>query len=63
MASISRLSARPVGRPSHSPKVFYESFSYQAQSWEHPPHVVAKGSGKTGRFRLDQVARLHTIAT
>ena len=26
-ASISHLLTRPVGRPSHKPKVFYESFS------------------------------------
>jgi hypothetical protein len=42
MASISHLLTRPVGRPSHKPKVFYESFSYQAQSWDHPRRVVAK---------------------
>jgi hypothetical protein len=42
MASISHLLTRPVGRPSYKPKVFYESFSYQAQSWDHPRRVVAK---------------------
>ena len=42
MASISHLLTRPVGRPSHKPKVFYESFSYQAQSWDRPRRVVAK---------------------
>jgi hypothetical protein len=42
MASVSHLLTRPVGRPSHNPKVFYESFSYQAQSWGHPRRVVAK---------------------
>jgi hypothetical protein len=42
MAHISHLLTRPVGRPSHKPKVFYESFSYQAQSWDHPRRVVAK---------------------
>ncbi|MCH8881691.1 MAG: IS1380 family transposase [Planctomycetes bacterium] len=42
MARISHLLTRPVGRPSYKPKVFYESFSYQAQSWDHPRHVVAK---------------------
>ncbi len=26
----------------HKPKVFYESFSYQAQSWDRPRRVVAK---------------------
>jgi len=42
MASITHLLTRPVGRPSHKPKVFYESFSYQAQSWPDPRRVVAK---------------------
>jgi hypothetical protein len=42
MASISHLLTRPVGRPSHKPKVFYESFSYRAQSWDRPRRVVAK---------------------
>ena len=42
MASISHLLTRPVGRPSYKPKVFYESFSYQAQSWGRPRRVVAK---------------------
>jgi hypothetical protein len=42
MASISQLLTRPIGRPSYKPKVFYESFSYQAQSWDHPRRVVAK---------------------
>jgi hypothetical protein len=42
MASISHLLTRPVGRPSRKPKVYYESFSYQAQSWDRPRRVVAK---------------------
>ena len=42
MARISPLLTRPVGRPSYKPKVFYESFSYQAQSWDRPRRVVAK---------------------
>jgi hypothetical protein len=42
MASISHLLIRPVGRPSCKPKVLYESFSYQAQSWDRPRRVVAK---------------------
>ncbi len=37
MGSISHLLTRPVGRPSYKPKVFYASFSYQAQSWDRPP--------------------------
>ena len=36
MASICHLLTRPVGRPSYKPKVFYESFPYQAQSWHRP---------------------------
>ncbi len=42
MASIRRLLTRPVGRPSHRPKVLFQSFSYQAQSWDYPRRVVAK---------------------
>jgi len=42
MASISHLLTRPVGRPSYKPRVFYKSFSYQAQSWDHPRRVMAK---------------------
>ena len=42
MDSISHLLTRPVGRPSYKPKVFYESFSYQAESWDRPRRVVAK---------------------
>ena len=30
---IEHLLTRPVGRPSHRPKVFYHSFHYQAKSW------------------------------
>ncbi len=36
MAGIRHLLTRPVGRPSYKPKVSYESFSHQAQSWDHP---------------------------
>ncbi len=42
MASISHMLTRPVGRPSYKPKVLFESFSYQAQSWDRPRRVVAK---------------------
>ena len=42
MASISHLLTRSVGSHSYKPKVFCESFSYQAQSWDHPRRVVAK---------------------
>jgi hypothetical protein len=39
---IEHLLTRPVGRPSHKPKVFYHSFQYQAKSWHQPRRVVAK---------------------
>jgi len=39
---IEHLLTRPVGRPSHRPKVFYHSFQYQAKSWPHLRRVVAK---------------------
>ena len=39
---IEHLLTRPVGRPSHKPKVFYHSFQYQAKSWQHSRRVVAK---------------------
>jgi hypothetical protein len=42
MNSIIHLLTRPVGRPSYKPKVFFESFSYQAESWDRPRRVVAK---------------------
>ena len=39
---VEHLLTRPVGRPSHKPKVFLHSFQYQAKSWKHPRRVVAK---------------------
>ena len=39
---IEHLLTRPVGRPSHEPKVFYHSFQYQAKSWQQSRRVVAK---------------------
>ena len=39
---IEQLLTRPVGRPSHKPKVFYHSFQYQAKSWQRARRVVAK---------------------
>ena len=39
---IAHLLTRPVGRPSHQPKVFYHSFRYQAGSWDRLRRVVAK---------------------
>ncbi len=40
--AIEHLLTRPVGRPSKVPKVFYDSFSYQAKSWDQSRRVVAK---------------------
>jgi len=39
---IGHLLTRPVGRPSHKPKVFFHSFQYQAKSWHRARRVVAK---------------------
>jgi len=39
---IGHLLLRPVGRPPHYVRRFYESFFYQAQTWERPRRVVAK---------------------
>jgi hypothetical protein len=39
---IGHLLKRPIGRPPHEVRRFYTSFSYQAQSWNKPRHVVAK---------------------
>jgi hypothetical protein len=39
---IGYLLKRPVGRPPHEIRRYYASFSYQAQSWNKPRHVVAK---------------------
>jgi len=40
--AIEHLLTRPVGRPSRAPKVFYESFIYQAKSWAQARRVVTK---------------------
>jgi hypothetical protein len=50
LANVQCLLTRPVGRPSHTPKVFYESFSYQAQSWDRPRRVVAKVEWRAGEL-------------
>ncbi|MCR4287604.1 MAG: IS1380 family transposase, partial [Deltaproteobacteria bacterium] len=47
---ISHLLTRPVGRPSHRPKVFYHSFEYQAVSWDLPRRVVAKVEWHNGEL-------------
>ena len=39
---IEHLMARPVGRPPKQPIVLYESFQYQAASWDKSRRVVAK---------------------
>jgi len=39
---IEHLLTRPVGRPPTKPIVIYESFRYQAASWDKPRRVVAK---------------------
>ena len=47
---IEHLLARPVGRPSHKPKVFYHSFQYQAKSWQQSRRVVAKVEWHAGEL-------------
>jgi len=47
---IEHLLTRPVGRPSHRPKVFYHSFQYQAKSWQQPRRVVAKVEWHAGEL-------------
>ncbi len=47
---IEHLLTRPVGRPSHKPKVFYHSFQYQAKSWQQSRRVVAKVEWHAGEL-------------
>lgn len=47
---IEHLLTRPVGRPSHQPKVFYHSFQYQAKSWQQSRRVVAKVEWHAGEL-------------
>ena len=47
---IGHLLTRPIGRPSHRPKVFYHSFQYQAKSWQHSRRVVAKVEWNAGEL-------------
>ena len=47
---IEHLLKRPVGRPSHKPKVFYHSFEYQAKSWQRSRRVVAKVEWHAGEL-------------
>jgi hypothetical protein len=47
---IAPLLKRPVGRPSHKPKVFYRSFRYQAGSWECVRRVVVRVAWHAGEL-------------
>jgi hypothetical protein len=47
---IAPLLKRPVGRPSHKPKVFYRSFRYQAGSWECARRVVVRVAWHAGEL-------------
>jgi len=47
---IEHLLTRPVGRPSHKPKVFHHSFQYQAKPWHQPRRVVAKVEWHVGEL-------------
>jgi DDE family transposase len=47
---IAPLLKRPVGRPSHKPKVFYRSFRYQAGSWEYARRVVVRVAWHAGEL-------------
>jgi hypothetical protein len=49
-ARIGYLLKRPVGRPPHEVRRYYASFSYQAQSWNKPRHVVAKVEWHPGQL-------------
>ena len=42
---IEHLLTRPIGRPSHKPKVFYHSFQYQAKSWSERVGWSPKSNG------------------
>jgi Transposase DDE domain group 1 len=42
---IGHLLRRPVGRPPHCMRRFYESFLYQAQSWNRPRRWWRRSSG------------------
>jgi hypothetical protein len=47
---IGYLLKRPVGRPPHEVRRYYASFSYQAQSWNKPRHVIAKVEWHPGQL-------------
>jgi len=47
---IEHLMTRPAGRPPNKPIVIYESFQYQAASWDQSRRVVAKIEWHTGEL-------------
>jgi len=47
---IDHLLTRPVGRPPKKPIVLYETFHYQAASWDRPRRVVAKVEWHAGEL-------------
>ena len=47
---IARWLTRPVGRPSHKPKVFYHGFRYRAGSWDRDRRVVVKIAWHAGEL-------------
>ena len=47
---IARRMTRPVGRPSHEPKVFYRGFRDRAGSWDQPRRVAVKIAGHAGEL-------------
>ena len=47
---IGHLLKRPVGRPPQEVRRFFASFSYRAQSWNKPRHVVAKIEWHSGEL-------------
>jgi hypothetical protein len=59
---IEHLLTRPVGRPSHRPKVSYHSFQYQAKSWQQSRRVVAKIEWHRGELfpRVGFIVTNHT---
>ncbi len=47
---IARWMTRPVGRPSHKPKVFYHTVRYRAGSWDQARRVVVKVAWHAGEL-------------
>ena len=50
LRDIEPLLTRPVGRPSHTPVVWYAGFLYQAKSWTKARRVVAKVEWHSGEL-------------